>query len=175
LVVVAAFSSFFYVAPPIKYGHRALGELSVFVNMGLIMTMGTQAALTGSFLRETGALALPLSFMVAGVLYFQSVPEIETDALSGKITLAGILGKDGAYLVYLLWWPLIWLLLTALYLARLVEWPALLGLLSLPLHVAACRRFKAAKNFLELDRHGHLIRKLYAINATALIVGLAVR
>ncbi|MDR1395462.1 MAG: prenyltransferase, partial [Deltaproteobacteria bacterium] len=40
VVMLAALSSIFYVAPPIKYGHRALGELSVFINMGLFMTMG---------------------------------------------------------------------------------------------------------------------------------------
>jgi 1,4-dihydroxy-2-naphthoate octaprenyltransferase len=173
LVILAALSSFFYVAPPIKYGHRALGELSVFINMGLFMTMGTQAALTGSFIREVGALALPISFMVAAILYFQSIPEIETDALAGKTTLANLLGKEGSYLVYLLWWPVIWLLMVTLYLSRLVEWPALLGLLSFPLHVAACRRFKMVDNWLELDRYGHLIRKLYVINAAALIIGLA--
>ncbi|MDR1578248.1 MAG: prenyltransferase [Deltaproteobacteria bacterium] len=175
MVVVAAWSSFFYVAPPIKYGHRALGELSVFINMGLFMTIGTQAALTGSFIREVGALALPISFMVAGILYFQSIPEIETDALAKKTTLAGLLGKEGSYLVYLLWWPLIWLLMITLYLGKLVEWPALLGLLSFPLHVAACRRFKTVNNWLELDRYGHLIRKLYVVNATALVIGLAIR
>ncbi|MDR0549270.1 MAG: prenyltransferase [Deltaproteobacteria bacterium] len=175
IVVLAALSSFFYVAPPIKYGHRALGELSVFINMGLFMTIGTQAALTNSFLRTTIALALPISFMVAGILYYQSIPEIETDPAAGKITLAVILGKEGSFLVYLLWWPLIWLLLLTLYLAKLVEWPALLGLLSLPLHVAACRRFKMVQNWLELDRYGHLIRKLYVVNALALILGLAFR
>jgi 1,4-dihydroxy-2-naphthoate octaprenyltransferase len=173
MVIFAALSSYFYVAPPIKYGHRALGELAVFINMGLIMTIGTQVALTGFFIRETAALALPISFMVAGILYYQSVPEIETDALAGKITLAGLLGKNGSFLVYLLWWPLVWLLLITLYLVRLVEWPALLGLLSVPLHVIACHHIKKAQNWLELDRYGHLIRKLYAANATSLILGLA--
>ncbi|MDR1871962.1 MAG: prenyltransferase [Deltaproteobacteria bacterium] len=175
LVAFAALSSFFYVAPPIKYGHRALGELSVFINMGLIMTLGTQMALTGSFIKETVALALPISFMVAGILYFQSIPEIETDPLAAKVTLAVILGKEGSYLVYLLWWPVIWLLLITLYLANLVAWPALLGLLSCPLHVAALHRFKTVQDWTELDRHGHLIRKQYVVNATALIVGLALK
>jgi 1,4-dihydroxy-2-naphthoate octaprenyltransferase len=175
MALIGALSSYFYVAPPIKYGHRGLGELSAFVNFGLIMTVGTQVALTGSFIKETWALALPISFMVAGILYFQSLPEIETDALAGKITLAGILGKEGSYLVYLIWWPLIWLLMITLFMARLVEWPALLGLASVPLHVAACRRFKTVQDWLELDRHGHLIRKLYVVNATALIFGLALK
>ncbi|MDR1086179.1 MAG: prenyltransferase [Deltaproteobacteria bacterium] len=175
LVAIAALSSYFYVAPPVKYGHRALGELSVFINMGLIMTVGTQAAISGYFIRETCALGLIIAFMVAGILYYQSLPEIETDPLSGKITLAVVLGKDRSCLVYLLWWPFIWLLMITVYLARLVEWPVLLGLLSIPLHVAACRRFKTVGNWLELDKHGHLIRKLYAANSLALILGLALR
>jgi 1,4-dihydroxy-2-naphthoate octaprenyltransferase len=113
--------------------------------------------------------------MVAGILYYQSLPEIDTDPLSGKRTLAVILGKERAYLVYLLWWPLVWLLMIVLYLVRLAEWPVLLGLFSFPIHLAACRHIKKVSDWLELDKYGHLIRKLYVINSACLIIGLAVK
>lgn len=41
LVLLAWFGSFFYVAPPIRYGYHGLGELSVGINMGPVMTAGT--------------------------------------------------------------------------------------------------------------------------------------
>ena len=175
LIVFAAASSFFYVAPPIRYGHRALGELFVFINMGLIMTAGTYLALSGSWDGRILALALPVSFMVAGILYYQSLPEIESDLAAGKRTLANVLGKSRAALVYGLWWPLIWLLMINLWLVSLAAWPVFLGLLTLPLHIAAIRKIQAAGDgdWLWLDKHGPLVRKLYLLNSLILIVAVA--
>ncbi len=177
LVVFAALSSFFYVAPPVKYGHRALGEVFVFVNMGLIMAGGTYLATAGGWDTRVLALALPVAFMVAGILYYQSLPEIETDLAAGKRTLANTLGKAGAAFTFLLWWPLVWLLMINLWLADLAAWPVWLCLLTAPLHRAAYRRVKAAGDgdWLPLDAHGHLVRKMYLLNGIILIVAVAVK
>ena len=99
----AVASAVFYVAPPIRYGHRALGELFVCLNMGLIMVTAGATLLLGRFDLRSLALALPVGLMVAGVLYYQSLPEIETDLAAGKHTLANRLGKDKAALVFKLW------------------------------------------------------------------------
>ena len=177
LIVFAALSSFFYVAPPLKYGHRALGEVMVFINLGLIMPIGAFLALSaGLWDKRVAALALPVSFMVADILYFQSLPEMEIDPTVGKITLAGRLGPERAVFLQALWWPLIWLLMITLWLAGLAAWPALLGLATLPLHLLALRRTRAAAagDWVSLDRHGHLIRKLYLLNSLFLILAVAV-
>ncbi len=175
LVIFAAFSSLFYVAPPIKYGHRALGELFVFINMGLIMTAGTYLALARSWDWSVLSPALPVAFMVAGILYYQSLPEIESDLAAGKRTLANVLGKTRAAFLYTLWWPLIWLLMINLWLTSLAAWPVFLCLLTLPLHLRAIKNIRAAGDgdWLPLDRHGHLIRKLYLANGLILIVAVA--
>ena len=82
--------------------------------------------------------------MVAGVLYYQSLPEIETDLAAGKHTLANKLGKDKAALVFKLWWPAVWLLLINLWACGLAGWPVFLGLSGLPFYLTACRRINAA-------------------------------
>lgn len=175
LVIFAALSSFFYVAPPIKYGHRALGELFVFINMGLIMTAGAYLALAASWDARAVSLALPVSFMVAGILYYQSLPEIESDLAAGKHTLANVLGKSRAALVYGLWWPLIWLLMINLYFSLLAAWPVFLCLLTVPLHIIVIKKIKVAGegDWLWLDTHGHLVRKLYLSNGLILIIAVA--
>ncbi len=177
LIIFAGLSSFFYVAPPIKYGHRALGELFVFLNMGLIMVSGAYLALAQSFTPSVVALALPGSFMTAGILYFQNLPEIETDLLAGKRTVANYLGKERARLLYLLWWPLVWLLMVNLWLCGLVHWVILLGLLSCPLHIQAYKKIKALGDgdWLPLDAHGHLVRKLALINGVLVIVAVGLK
>ena len=175
LIIFAALSSFFYVAPPLRYGHRALGEVFVFGNMGLIMTGGCFLATAGFWDMRLPALALPVSFMVAGILYYQSLPEIETDLAAGKQTLANTLGKPLAAFLFTLWWPLVWLLIVNLYFCGLAAWPALLSPLSAPLHLAAVNKIRAAGqgDWLHLDRHGHLVRKLYFTNGIILIVAVA--
>ncbi|MDL2226207.1 prenyltransferase [Deltaproteobacteria bacterium OttesenSCG-928-M10] len=176
LVIFAALSSFFYVAPPIKYGHRALGEVFVFINMGLIMTGGTYLAVSGGWNLKVLSLALPVAFMVAGILYYQSLPEIETDLAAGKHTLANVLGKTRAAFLFTLWWPVIWLLMINLWLSGLAAWPVWLGLLTFPFHRAAIKKIQAAGDgdWLPLDAHGHLVRKLYFLNGLILIIAVAI-
>lgn len=174
LSVFAVGSAVFYVAPPIRYGHRALGEVFVCLNMGFIMVSASATLLLGRFEPCSLALALPVGLMVAGVLYYQSLPEIETDLAAGKLTLANTLGKAGAFLLFRLWWPLVWLLLCNLWAAGLAGWPVVLCLTGLPFYLVACRRIRLAGegDWLPLDAHGHLVRKCYLISGAALILGV---
>lgn len=175
LLVFALFSAVFYVAPPVRYGHRGYGELFVALNMGFIMVMGSHAVLVGGFSRLTLPFGLIVGLMVAGILFYQSLPEIETDRLAGKYTLAVRLGKSRAPFLFRLWWPAVWVLLLNLWAVGVCGWPVALGLLSLPLYLTTCRRIRRAEesgDWLELDGHGHLVRKLYLLNGAALILGL---
>ena len=171
----AVASAIFYVAPPLRYGHRALGELFVCLNMGFIMVCASTSLLLQNFDPRSMALALPIGLMVAGVLYYQSLPEIDTDLAAGKHTLANRLGKDRAALVFRLWWPAVWLLLLNLWAAGLAGWPVALALLGLPFYLRACRHIEAAQfgDWLPLDAYGHLVRKCYLLSGAALIAGVA--
>ena len=171
-VVFAIFSAIFYVAPPIRYGCRGYGELFVCLNMGFVMVIGSYAVMAKGFSVQSLAFALPVGLMVAGILYYQSLPEIETDLAAGKRTLANILGKSKAELVFRLWWPAVWVLMANLWACGLVGWPVFLGLLTFPLYWRACRLIRNAVDWLELDRHGHLVRKLYLINGACLIAAV---
>lgn len=168
----ALFSAVFYVAPPIRYGHRGYGELFVALNMGFLMLSGTYVVLADSFAPHTLAFGLPVGLMVAGILFFQSLPEIETDRAAGKFTLAVHMGKARSELLFRLWWPTVWVLLLNLWAAGLAEWPVALGLLTLPLYLRTCTLIRQADDWLTLDAHGHLVRKLYLLNGLALILGV---
>ena len=171
-VAFAIFSAIFYVAPPIRYGCRGFGELSVCLNMGFIMLTGAYAVMAQGFSLRSLAFALPVGLMVAGILYYQSLPEIETDRQAGKYTLANIVGKAKAKLLFYLWWPAVWLLLLNLWWCGLVSWHISLCLFTLPLYLIVCRRLATATEWLELDQQGHWVRKLYLINGALLIVAL---
>lgn len=172
-----AFSALFYVAPPIRYGFRALGEVMVCLNMGLGMTAGAYYALTAALPAHIFALAAPVGLMVAGVLYFQSLPELETDKASGKRTLANVLGPTWSSLVFYVWWPAVWLIMAGLFILGVCGLAVWVGIiLSVPLHLTACRLVRRAgmpgADRLALDGHGHLVRRMYLINGLALILGV---
>ncbi len=173
VMIFSLLSALFYVAPPIKYGYHGYGELSVAINMGLIMVCAAHAVLTNQLAVQTLSFGLVVGLMVAGILYYQSLPEIVTDREAGKNTLAVKLGKVRAEGLFQLWWPIIWLMIAILWSTGVVSWVSLLGILSFPLYWRACRHIRQATDWLELDQHGHLIRKLYLLNGLALIVGVA--
>ncbi len=178
IICFAIFASLFYVAPPIKLGYRAMGEVLVFFSMGLGMVAGTYYTMTGGCSERALLFSMPVGLMVAGIMYFQSIPEIETDKAAGKRTLANSLGPRWSVDVFIAWWPLIWLMLSALFAFGLCGWFVFVGIaVSIPLHLTAVRRAlaaRAASDWLSLDAHGHLIRKMYMANGLALTVSLFV-
>lgn len=174
VLAFSVFSAIFYVAPPIRYGHRGYGELFVALNMGFIMTSGTQIVLTGHFEPAGLAFGLPVGIMVAGILFFQSLPEIETDKAAGKYTLAVKLGKERSRMLFDIWWPAVWVLMLNLWAVGLVSGWIALGLLTAPLASIVSRRLHRASTsaeWLNLDASGHLVRKLYLLNGAAMIAG----
>lgn len=177
IIIFASLSSFFYVAPPIKYGYRGLGEFFVFLNMGVTMTAGTYYVLTGQWSARAVALSIPVGLMVAGILYYQSLPEIETDKAAGKMTLANLLGPKRAVLAFRLWWPVIWLLLLLLFVSHEVAWPVIAGIaLCCPLYKKAVTLVENCNgDWLSLDAHGRLVRAMYIICSLSLIIARYMR
>lgn len=178
IICFAIFASFFYVAPPIKLGYRGLGEVLVFLAMGLGMVAGTYYTLAGGLSERALLFSMPIGVMVAGIMYFQSIPEIVTDKDAGKRTLSNTLGPRWAVNAFIAWWPLVWLMLAALFAFGYCGWFVFVGIaVSIPLHLKAVTltlKAQASLNWPALDPHGHLIRKMYMASGVALIVALFV-
>ena len=172
VVLFAAFSSFFYVAPPFRYGYYGLGELFVGINMGPIMVVGTYWVIAGHFDRMPLYVSIPVGLMVASILYFQSLPDMKTDLAAGKHTLAVVLGKPGAFIVLILFWVLIYVAIVVLMCAGLLSWPALFFLTSVPVFVKMIRIVKTTEDWVLLDRHGKYVRILYGLSGIAIILGV---
>lgn len=177
LAVFAVASAVFYVAPPVRYGHRGLGELMVGINMGCIIVSASATIMAGVFDVRSLAVSLPVVGMVAGILYYQSLPEIDTDKAAGKVTLANILGRDHALFLFRLWWPAVWMLLVNLLLCGLAGWPVLFCLLGFPFYFKAQHLIATAGSgsWLPLDAYGWLVRLCYLIAGISCIAGVAWR
>ncbi|MCX8021189.1 MAG: 1,4-dihydroxy-2-naphthoate octaprenyltransferase [Syntrophorhabdaceae bacterium] len=172
MILFAAFSSFFYVAPPVRYGYHALGELFVGINMGPIMVVGTYWVMAERFDWAPLFISLPVGFMVASILYYQSLPDMETDLMAHKITLAVKLGKKGAYICLILFWVVIYLGIVLLMVFQLLSLFSLFFIASIPVFLKMVRIVREAKDWVILDQHGKYVRILYGLNSIAIILGL---
>jgi 1,4-dihydroxy-2-naphthoate polyprenyltransferase len=172
-ILFAAFSSYFYVAPPIRYGYYGLGELFVGINMGPIMLVGTYWVIKGQPDWIPLLISIPIGLMVASILYFQSLPDMKTDEAAAKRTLAVRLGKRGAFWGLILFFILIDLSVVMLIVYGLLSWYGLAFCASIPLCVKLINIVIKTDDWLLLDQYGKYVRIMYFINGVAIIAGIA--
>lgn len=171
-VLFAAASSYYYVAPPIRYGYHGLGELFVGINMGPIMVTCTYWVLAGKPDWVPFLISLPVGIMVSSILYYQSLPDMKTDFKAGKFTVAVRLGKEGAYRALLLFFLVIYLSISLLIISRLLSFWSVSFILSLPLIIKLNSIIKTTDDWVLLDQHGKYVRLIYFICGLAIIAGI---
>ncbi|HZP97416.1 MAG TPA: 1,4-dihydroxy-2-naphthoate polyprenyltransferase [Candidatus Limnocylindria bacterium] len=124
-----------YTGGPYPLGYRGLGELAVFVFMGLIPVTALDWLHSGMVSAVALWAALPVGAMVTAILTVNDLRDIEQDRAAGKRTLAVRLGPTGTGVWYSI-------LLAVAYLAPPLGWllgvlpaGALAPLLTLPLAI----------------------------------------
>jgi 1,4-dihydroxy-2-naphthoate octaprenyltransferase len=130
LVSIAA--AIAYTGGPWPLGYHGLGEVAVFLFFGLVAVVGTTFVQTLEIDPLSVWAALPVGALATAILVVNNLRDIETDARTGKRTLAVRLGRGGARLEWAL-------LVGGAYLLCVVPWPVfgatpwvLLPWLSLP-------------------------------------------
>ena len=171
LILLAFFSSLFYVAPPIRYGWRGFGEVGAGLNMGPVMVVGTYWVLTGHPAWSAFWLSLPIGLMVATILYFQNLPDLASDTAVGKRTLVVRLGNPLAGRILPLFGLAIYGSITALYFTGQLGWLSLLAWLTLPVFYRMWKKVQLSEDWRLLDAKGYMIRRIYLFNGLLLIMG----
>ncbi|KUG22137.1 1,4-dihydroxy-2-naphthoate polyprenyltransferase [hydrocarbon metagenome] len=93
-------SSYFYTAPPIRYGYRGMGEISQLINFSFTIGMGAYVVQTVSFSWEVFWILLPLGFMMFAMIIINEIPDRTDDAAAGKKTLVVRFGSSNAIRFY---------------------------------------------------------------------------
>ena len=93
-------SSYFYTAPPVRYGYRGFGEISQLINFSLTIGLGAYAVQTVSFSREAFWVLLPLGLMMFAMIIINEIPDNRDDAAAGKYTLVARFGAAKAVPLY---------------------------------------------------------------------------
>ena len=109
------FLGYFYTAPPLRLvAKRGLGELSIFLAFGPLLTIGTGLAIfAGNFadfvenehLFNCLLLGIPMGLLTTNILLINEFPDMKSDKTTGKNHLVVTFGKKNSrwlYLIFLL-------------------------------------------------------------------------
>ncbi len=168
--VAAVAAAWFYTGGPKPYGYAGFGEIFVFVFFGLLAVLGTMYVNSGRITATSVAAAIGIGLLACALLMINNLRDVATDAVSGKRTLAVLLGDRLARSVLVL-------TIAGAYLAVVVigirhPW-CLLGLLSAPLAVVPIRQVLGGDKGLTLIRALGAIGRLEFVYAVLITIGLA--
>ncbi|MCK5076857.1 MAG: 1,4-dihydroxy-2-naphthoate octaprenyltransferase [Calditrichia bacterium] len=107
LGIIGVIFGIFYTAGPLPFKFNALGDLSVFLNFGVLGALGAWTVQTGTLSWTPAIWAIPMSILVIGILHANNWRDIKSDKAVGVNTVASLLGdkKSGTYYSFLLLAP----------------------------------------------------------------------
>lgn len=137
--LIGVISAFFYTAPPLFIVSRGIGEIFIFLNFGVLMTLGAYFVQTASFSWKPVIASFPVAFLISAILYINEFQDYKADKEVGKNHLVVRFGRKKAAFGYVIFMLLTYMsLIIGLITNMLPPW-TLLGLLTLPLAFKAIR------------------------------------
>jgi 1,4-dihydroxy-2-naphthoate octaprenyltransferase len=128
--------AWFYTGGKRPYGYRALGEVSVFLFFGLVAVLGTTYVQAETLSWTAVAGAVSIGSIACALLVANNLRDIPTDTVTGKRTLAVVLGASRSRKLYTVLIALAFILAALSVLAT--PW-TLLAFIALPLAIKAVR------------------------------------
>jgi 1,4-dihydroxy-2-naphthoate octaprenyltransferase len=150
-------AAIFYVAPPIRWAYRGLGELVIALSYGPWMVLGSLYLHTKAL--SSGALVASLvpGFLIMALAVVNAIPDFHQDRLVGKRNLVVRLGRQRAVSLYLALATAGLLVIPIGVIIGLFPIACLAALLALPLLVAsgrsALRTYETPREFVPAVRN----------------------
>ncbi len=103
------FLAYFYTAEPLKLSSRkGLGELTIFLTFGPLLTLGSFFAMSNTsieisfkVLQNFVLIGIPLGLLTTNILLINQFPDLKSDKKSNKINLVVLFGKKYSRWLYL--------------------------------------------------------------------------
>ena len=140
LLSIAA--AYLYTGGPRPYGYLGLGDLSVFLFFGFGAVAGTYFVQAHSLSPMVLVASVPIGALATAILVVNNLRDIETDAHSGKFTLAVRLGDAATRMYYQLLLAVAYVVPLALWWRGLAGPWVILPWLSLPLALKLAGRMR---------------------------------
>ncbi len=119
-------AAYLYSATPVQLMSKGLGELTIFLAFGPVLSLGAYYALTGKPGSEGFWVGLPLAFLITAILWINEFPDLEADTAAAKEHLVARLGLKKSRWVY-----------AALMLGPFLSLPVLMEVFAFPGHLFA--------------------------------------
>ena len=130
---IGALGGYFYTAPPLKLSSRqGLGELSIGLLFGPVLTMGTVYAFTGCHSFDAFLIGIPLGLFTTAILWINEFPDTPSDIETGKIHLVAKLGVENARWGYVVLIGMAYISSILLVMCELMSSDTLILLITLP-------------------------------------------
>jgi len=165
LGLIGVFSGFFYTAPPFRLVNRGIGELVLGLNFGVLMVLGSFYVQSKTLSWEPVVAGLPVSFLIAAVVYINEFQDCAADKAVGKDHLVVRLGKEKAVHGYLVIMSLAYVSVILGAVTQVITPYSLLALVTLPLMIRSYRNVRISYD----DS-----RKLTPSNAATIMIHLLV-
>lgn len=171
--VLSVLAGYTYTGGPLPLGYVGLGDVVVFVFMGLVAVAATYFVHTGALAPIAIWTALPVAALVDGILVVNNLRDIANDRAKGKRTLATVIGAAATRMHYALLLVFAYGSVAAGVAIGALPAPALLMMLSLPAAWAAWRVVRTESAPLPLTLGGiRATAQLHMRNGLLLSAGL---
>jgi 1,4-dihydroxy-2-naphthoate octaprenyltransferase len=171
-VAVGVFSSIFYTMPPVKYGYRGFGELSLLINFGPVVCLGAFYVQTRSLAWEPFVISLVPGFLMWSMIVINEIPDYEDDRRAGKMNLVAHLGRKKGVILYVAGLMCAYATMVLAAVFRVTSWSVLLGLLTVPVAIGSFRILK--DNYMDrikMAPANFAMIKVHALTMIYLIIG----
>lgn len=124
-----------YTGGPRPYGYAGLGEVFVFLFFGLVSVNGSYYVQLEELAWLPFGLSVAIGCLSTAILVVNNTRDMDTDRRAEKVTLAVRIGREWARALYLFLMIGAFVVLALTIVFNGGPWPALLGLLALPLTI----------------------------------------
>jgi len=172
---IGIFSSVFYTMPPIRYGYRGFGELSLLINFGPLISLSAFYVQTRSLAWEPFIISLVPGFLMWSMIVINEIPDYEEDRAAGKMNLVARHGRKPGVTLYVAGLVCAYVIILLSVSFRLTSSGVLLGLLTTPLAYHSSRILK--ENYLDRIKMAPANRatiQVHALTLLCLIIGYLV-
>ena len=168
-------AAIFYVAPPIRWAYRGLGELVIALSYGPWMVLGSLYLHTRTLSLPALVVSLVPGCLIMALAVVNAIPDYHQDRLVGKRNLCVRLGRRRAVTLYVGLAAAGLFIVPVAVVAGLLPWPCLAALFAVPLLVKSGRvariTYETPRAFVPAVRH---VVTCYLVAVLLVIAGLLV-
>lgn len=93
-------AGYLYSASPFSLMSRGLGEITIFLAFGPLITWGTYYVMTGLLTLEGFVLGIPMGFLITAVIWINQFPDVDADRAARKRNWVVRLGRNRSRFIY---------------------------------------------------------------------------